>query len=130
MGGVIIDGRAIWDGTHGGRLAIWSAQVDIAKAIIAKHQLQPVEVKTQITGGLKPVRGTAVKFPVRWPKVPFPGIPVPHLHYGGEIFPVSEGQWTQFADGVMKDIQTKLAGAKQVSPDALAALSELTAKLK
>jgi hypothetical protein len=130
MGSVVIGGKVMWDGTHGGKLGIWKAKVDIAKAIIAKYQLQPIGVNTQITGGLKSARSVAAKSPVRWPKVPFPGVPDPHLHYGGKIYPVSEVQWRQFADGVMKDVQAKLAKSSQVGPIELEVLSEMTANLK
>lgn len=122
-------GKVIWDGINGGRRGIWKAQAEIAGSIVAKYQLKPVAVRTEITGAAGLAAGAATKRAILWPKRDFPGIPVPHLHFGGKIYPLSDVQWKQFADGVMKDVQTRLAGAGQVQVETLAALSDLTATL-
>lgn len=127
MAGITFKPNLKWDGTNGGKMALWKAQAAVAKAVIAEYQLQPITVRTEVAGPAVAARSAAAP----WiKKIGFPGIPVPHLHYGGKIYPVTYAQWKQFSGGVIRDVQGRLARAGQVGLPELEALTGITAKVR
>jgi hypothetical protein len=101
----------IWE--RGGKWMLWKDAVRIIDRFIKAEKLKPVRIGLWRENKRIPLQR------------PFPGIPVPHVHYGGRIYEVNATQWRKFSGMVMKDLATKLAKVKTVGMDELAAYSEM-----
>ena len=128
MGVIVTDGRFKWDGTNGGRLQLWKVNVSALSTLVSRYKLKPVTPRTVISG-LQSGGRAAPRLP-RFPRFPFPGIPIPHIHYNAKIYPVNAAQWKQFSTGVKKNLQAKIGRMSTVKFEELAGLAEVTAKIR
>ncbi len=94
------------------------------EAVIAKfvkdNDLKPIDTAVfqmeGVAAGVPEVRGEKAVLAPRRP--PFPGgMRMPHLHFKGEVFGLSEQQWQSFSGGVIKDLQAKLSKVSGLSFD-------------
>jgi hypothetical protein len=75
----------------------------------------------------------------RVPKIPpyiIPGIPIPdfresipHIHYEGNIYQLTDTQWNSFANVAVAKLGSRLATAKNISFDKFIATSEIVEEL-
>jgi hypothetical protein len=118
----------------GGRFEYWvTHRADVAK-FIQKNKLAAVEVqhfKTFPTAAAAKPRGSAKAaddwwpYPIPFPRpFPWPGFRAPHLHYGGDIYVLTEKQWSDFSKAAIKGFQEKLARADSVGFAQLMELSD------
>ncbi len=113
MGVVVIDGRYLFDGTAGGKRLMWREFTAITRTFIRTERLKSVKLSVLVD-----------KRPIRWPRH-FPGIPVPHLHYGGRIYLMSEAKWRKFSSRVVRDLKNRMGRIRNVDMDRLGAISDV-----
>lgn len=107
---------------YGGRFEYWvTHRAEIAK-FIKKAKIPAVEAEHMRVFPAPPVskaRASEKAIPNWWPypipiPFPWPGFRAPHLHYGGDIYVLTEKQWSDFSRTAIKNFQEKLAGAESV----------------
>lgn len=112
---------------NGGMEIVWAAVGPAVRSFIKKHRLKSY---SQLTGqaARRKTRATvtvetaAQEYGYR--PLPFPGIPQPHFHYGGELYLLTKAQFEEFSKPLVRDFQKRLGSASQVSVDAFKALAK------
>jgi hypothetical protein len=110
MGGVIIEGK-VWDGTRGGDMMLWKESSVLITRFINKEKLVGQRLRLYQD-----------KVRIRIPK-PFPGIPVPHLHYKGKVYPLTRAQWNRFSKMIVKDLTARISKVRTVDLEGLSTMS-------
>jgi hypothetical protein len=111
MGIIITDGRRVWDGTIGGKMILWEEAAVLTGRFIKREKLAGHRFNLYL--GKKRIR-----IP-RW----FPGIPVPHMHYQGKVYPMTKTQWSKYSSAVVKDLRVKMGKIKTVDLEGLATMA-------
>jgi len=106
---------------------LWLSQRPMIENFIRSHQLKPLEVEAypyvptnalevaEVAPQAANVRVAAPELKLRWPK-PFPGgLRIPHLHFGPDIYLMTGAQWTEFSSTVLRDVQERIAKAKEIT---------------
>lgn len=106
MGAIIVDGK-VWDGTRGLKMMLWKDSSLLISRFINKEKL----IGQRLT--LYQER-TRIRIP-KW----FPGIPVPHLHYKGKVYPLTKPQWNRFSSMIIKDLTARMRKIKTVDLEGL-----------
>lgn len=115
---------------NGGRRDFWIAHAPMVGRFIEAHAKDLTKV--QVPGEVRTVA------PAETPMLahamgrmvfhdPRGGMRMPHLHFGGEIFILSEPQWAEFSKAAVNTMTERLKGAHKVGFDAVMALSEAEA---
>jgi len=60
---------------------------------------------------------------------PYGGMKMPHIHYAGEVYVLTEPQWAVFSKSVMEAFANKLHSAQRVTFDQVVGLAEGFAEL-
>lgn len=104
----------------------WIRREGIIGEFVQKNKLKPSDMsgyEMEVAPGAVEARGEKAALAVRRP--PFPGgIRVPHLHFKGGVYVLSEQQWQAFSGGVIKDLYEKLAKASALSFDQVRDIAE------
>jgi hypothetical protein len=122
---------------------LWMSHRQWVGEFIDKYQLRPLTPDGypyyQAPGHLaEPVIHAAAEHSERaesrpkWPwPWPFPGgIRIPHFHFGPDVYLVERKQWEEFSNRVVKDLQERLAQAKEISFEQTLALSEAVTAIR
>jgi len=106
----------------------WVINLDLVKEIISEQKLTPVAPGTLSTPmdlySMGPMNmeegetGNLSRPIIRG------GIRIPHLHYEGEIYLLSDSQWNTFSKRLINTFKEKLSKAKTVSFEQLMEISE------
>jgi len=115
MAGRIFEGYVV-DGINGGRRGLWKETSTLVERFIAREKLDGYRLR------LYQAR-TPIKLPPR-----FPGIPAPHLHQGGKVYPLNQEQWGRFTTAVIRDLRVRMNNIENVDLDKLSALSAVINK--
>ncbi|MBI2411961.1 MAG: hypothetical protein HYV24_01955 [Deltaproteobacteria bacterium] len=107
---------------NGGRKELWVNHAVSVANFIKRENL----ARTQIA---ITANNSKIKLPLAKGKKGFPGIPVPHLHFKGEIYLVNEAQWGKFSKEIVSDFRGKLEGVNTVGLEALSGMSAIINKL-
>jgi hypothetical protein len=112
---------------------IWAAELPVVEKFVRENMdklqkwqqaaeipIAQAEVVARVTG---PTRTTLL-----WHN-PYGGMKLPHVHYAGDMYVLTESQWTELSKSVMGNIADKLRGAGRVPFDQVMGLSELSAGL-
>lgn len=117
---------------------IWLSHRDLVANVIKKFNLKALEVDAypympSAAGAMPEVasamtatktKALAVETKLRWPK-PFPGgLRIPHLHFGADIYLLDRAQWKEFSGMVLRDVQERLAKAKELNFEQTLELTE------
>jgi len=118
-----------YQGPDGGMKQLWVQNLEITQSFIKEYKLKSVSRKTlgtevfqlspgMMSGGLKEA---SLKF--RWP--PFPGgIRIPHLHFKGELYLLTEEQWKSYTTTVMEGFKAKLDKVNTINFNQMLNLSD------
>lgn len=113
----------------GGRMFLWVRFNELTAAFIAAQQ--PTRVVA--TGGAAMAAQTAevrsAKPPITWDGNKWGGMKGPHLHYGGEIYILSDKQWQDFSAQVLGKLKEKLNSAQKVTFNQLMEVSDAVESL-
>lgn len=118
--------RFVWK--YGGPRDFWVRNIDTIKGFLRRHRISPVERLHLIADDPVPIRPRGAKrssrVPIPRPR-PFPGgLKIPHLHFEGELFVLTDAQWKEFAAGALKGFQEKLNKAGTVSFEQVMGLAD------
>ena len=102
-------------GPWGGDMTLWTREAFVIRRFITKEKLKPIPVDLR-------VGGSRVRIPP-W----FPGIPVPHLHFRGRCYRVTQAQWKRFSGAVIRNLKVRMGKIKSVRPEQLAAMADVIA---
>lgn len=118
---------------------LWLLHNELISSFISKNKLKPLEIDSYpavpalAAADLAAVAPTtAVKTKslaldihrIPWPK-PFPGgLRIPHLHFGPDIYLLDRARWKEFSSTVMRDVQARIANAKEISFEQAIELTE------
>jgi hypothetical protein len=96
---------------------------------VQKNKLRPMDTSPyefEAFAGVVEAKAEKVEkaaLPLRRP--PFPGgMRLPHLHFNGEVFALTESQWRAFSGTVIKDLSEKLTKASALSFDQIRNVAE------
>lgn len=108
----------------GGPRDFWLGNIAAIKQVVDGNKLVPIAPELT-TGPMLIARiGTEPQLPVPH-RVPFPGgLKLPHLHYEGNAYLLTEEQWRGFTGRVLEDFKARLAKVKVVSFDQLMSIAE------
>ena len=118
---------------NGGRREFWLTQLEQVGAFIKDKGLKPIDAKrlpigTPAMPAETVMRSVDAQAVLMWdPR--FGGWPLPHLHYGGEIYALNDQQWAEFSKTMMHGFATKLQNASRVTFNQLMGVSEGVAEL-
>lgn len=104
----------------------WIRREGMIGEFVQKNKLKPIDTSPYEIGelaGAVEARAEKAALPVRRPSFPG-GMRVPHLHFKGDVFVLSEQQWHTFSGGVIKDLNEKLAKASVLSFDQVRDIAE------
>lgn len=103
---------------------IWIRDVAAIRDFVAKQKLIPLTA-VGAPAPAKTTRTKAAEIPIELRVPPFPGgMRMPHLHFEGQIYPMTDKQWQAFSGLVLRRLQERLAGAKSISFSHLMEISE------
>jgi hypothetical protein len=118
---------------NGGRREFWLSHLEQVASFIKEKQLKPIDanrlpVGTQVVSREAAMRTVDAQSVLLW-EPRFGGWPLPHLHYGGEIYALNEKQWADFSKQMMQVFATKLQNTNKVTFNQLMGVSEAVAEL-
>ena len=106
---------------NGGRREFWLTQLETVGSFIKENALKPLDA--QHLGAVAPGpsleavahAGTPITQTLLVWDSRYGGWPMPHLHYAGEMYRLTEAQWGQFSNKVMAGFAEKLRKAQKVT---------------
>ena len=91
----------------------WRAYRDRIGQYIKRCDLKPALTPAELLlEELKPLIGREQSLRIRIP--PFPGDRGPHLHYDGKLYLLTDKQWKEFSQPILKEMSQKLMKAATV----------------
>lgn len=110
---------------YGGPRDIWIKHVDAIQKLITEKKLKPVDpshyipdLPTQVIS--QTLEGATPTFR----RIHFPGgIRLPHVHFKGDMYLLSDEQWKEFSGKLVKEFQAKLSRARVLNIESLMDLS-------
>ena len=119
---------------------LWLSHHELVAKVIAKYKLKPLsadnypylphveEFGVSVLSKATSKQAKAVPT-IRWP-IPFPGgMRIPHFHYGRDVYLLKPNQWNEFSKMVVKDIQSRIAGANEVGFEQVMELEQAVSSL-
>jgi len=110
---------------YGGPRDIWIRHIDLTQKLISDQKLKPVDPSHYIPGPaayatLPTQEGTTTVLR----RISFPGgIRLPHVHFKGDMYLLSDEQWKEFSGKLVKEFQAKLSRARTLNVESLIDLS-------
>lgn len=114
---------------YGGRFDYWIKNVEIIAKFVEKYKIPATEREHFLMDDPTPVvhmKGTKESFDTaRIKPTPFPGgLRIPHLHFRGDIYLLTDEQWKEFSGTAVRNLQEKLGTVGTVGFGQLMELSE------
>jgi hypothetical protein len=112
---------------NGGRWEFWVSQVDIVERYVKSvgKELIQIHVAETNVSRQEPKAAAAGKV-ILWDPTRG-GMRMPHLHYAGEIYILSEGQWADFGKTAMKALVEKMGKMQKITFENVMQVSEALA---
>jgi hypothetical protein len=90
--------------------------------LVTRFKLKPLAAEYSKMIELPPIIAER-KPPIRRPPIPG-GIRIAHVHFKDDIYLLSDEQWKEFTNSIIKDFQAKLSKIKSVNLEQTIELSE------
>jgi hypothetical protein len=125
---------------NGGRREFWLTHLGVVASFIKENALKPVDAKhlgigspglslEAVAGVAGPYAGTPTTQTLLLWDPRHGGWPMPHLHYAGEMYALTESQWEQFSKNAMAGFADKLRKTERVTFNQLMEVSGACAEL-
>jgi hypothetical protein len=114
---------------NGGRWYFWTAQLETVARYVEAHGKELTKIRIAAQGPVASAADTGGTARVLIWDPTRGGMRMPHLHYGGEIYALTETQWADFSKNAMSALAKKLGEAQKITFENVMQLSEVTARM-
>ncbi|WP_152643307.1 hypothetical protein [Anaeromyxobacter sp. PSR-1] len=115
---------------NGGRRDFWISHVALVERFVQTHLKELTKVQTdpqqRTIGAETGVAAGAAARVLMWDPTRG-GMRTPHLHYGGELYVMSEPQWAELSKAAVSAMTERMTKAQRVGFDTVMQLSDVVA---